>query len=104
MRSRQYLVAAAAVCFSFLAFPVAAQTAALTGKVSSAEEGAMEGVLVSAKKAGSSKTITVVSDAQGVYRFPADRLEPGKYAITIRAVGYDLADAPAPEVAAKAKP
>jgi streptogramin lyase len=101
MRNRQYLVAVAAVCFSFLAFPVAAQTAALTGKVSSAEEGAMEGVLVSAKKTGSSKTITVVSDAQGVYRFPADRLEPGKYAITIRAVGYDLADAPAPEVAAK---
>ena len=33
--------------------------AALTGTVSSAEEGAMEGVLVSAKLAGSTVTITV---------------------------------------------
>src|SRR6266851_6325822 len=41
---------------------------ALSGRVSSAEEGAMEGVLVSAKKAGSTITITVVSDAQGRYR------------------------------------
>ena len=51
----------------------------------------MEGVLVSAKREGSNKTITVVSDAKGRYAFPASRLEPGKYAVTIRAVGYDLA-------------
>jgi len=52
--------------------PASAQTpAALTGQVTSAEEGAMEGVLVSAKKAGSTVTITVVSDAQGNYSFPA---------------------------------
>src|SRR6266568_1297074 len=48
---------------------------ALSGRVSSAEEGAMEGVLVSAKKAGSTITITVVSDAQGRYRFPTGKLE-----------------------------
>jgi streptogramin lyase len=58
--------------------------------VSSAEEGAMEGVLVSAKKAGSTITVTVVSDKQGRYSFPAARLEPGKYALKVRAVGYDL--------------
>ena len=45
----------------------------------------------SAKLAGSNKTITVVSDAKGRYAFPAARLEPGKYAVTIRAAGYDLA-------------
>ena len=45
--------------------------AALGGQVTSAEEGAMEGVLVSAKKAGSTITITVASDAQGRYSFPA---------------------------------
>ena len=50
----------------------------------------MEGVLVSAKKAGSTITITVVSDAQGRYSFPAGKLEPGQYALRIRAVGYDL--------------
>ena len=70
---------------------VAADSApALTGTVSSAEEGAMEGVLVSAKKAGSNITITVVSDAQGRYRFPSSKLEPGQYAVRIRAIGYDL--------------
>ena len=39
----------------------------------------MEGVLVSAKKDGSSITTTVVSDQQGAYSFPNARLEPGKY-------------------------
>jgi virginiamycin B lyase len=65
--------------------------AVLAGSVSSAEEGAMEGVLVSAKRAGSTITVTVVSDNQGHYAFPAGRLEPGHYVLSIRAVGYDLA-------------
>lgn len=71
--------------------PVIAASSALTGKVTSQEEGAMEGVIVSAKREGSTITVSVVSDAQGQYSFPEDRLEPGKYAISIRAVGYDLA-------------
>jgi streptogramin lyase len=71
--------------------PIAAQTAvALSGQISSAEEGLMEGVLVSAKRAGSTITITVASDAQGRYSFPAAKLEPGKYTLRIRATGYDL--------------
>jgi streptogramin lyase len=75
--------------------PAPAQvTAALSGQVASAEEGAMEGVLVSAKKDGSTITTTVVTDDKGQYSFPADRLEPGRYVIAIRAVGYDL-DGPA---------
>jgi len=76
-----------------LAGPVLAQTpssSALTGKVISAEEGTMEGVLVSARRAGSTETVTVVSNAEGQYRFPQGRLEPGKYSIAIRAVGYEL--------------
>src|SRR6185312_1144710 len=81
--------------------PASAQgAAAISGAVSSAEDGAMEGVLVSAKKNGSNKTVTVVSDAKGHYRFPAARLEPGHYQITIRAVGYDLDGTPAADVAA----
>ncbi len=63
----------------------------LGGSVSSAEEGAMEGVLVSAQKEGSPITVTVVSDAGGHFRFPDARLSPGHYALRIRAVGYDLA-------------
>jgi virginiamycin B lyase len=62
----------------------------LRGVVTSQKEGAMEGVLVSAKRAGSTITVTVVSDAQGRYSFPQNRLEPGEYAIRIRAVGYEL--------------
>jgi len=63
---------------------------ALTGNVSSQAEGAMEGVLVGAKKGGSTITTWVVSNAQGQYSFPRDRMEPGKYAVSIRAVGYEL--------------
>jgi len=63
---------------------------ALTGNVTSQAEGAMEGVIVGAKKAGSTITTWVVSNAQGQYTFPRQRLEPGKYAISVRATGYEL--------------
>ncbi|MDB5811254.1 MAG: streptogramin lyase [Betaproteobacteria bacterium] len=79
----------------------AADGAALTGKVTSADEGAMEGVLVSVKKAGSNITTTVVTDSQGVYRFPRARLEAGQYAMRIRAAGYDLDGRVAAEVVAQ---
>jgi len=79
-----------------------AQSAALTGQVSSADEPAMEGVLVSAKKAGSAVTVTVVSNEQGRYAFPADRLDPGNYAISIRAIGYKLDGPKTADVAAGA--
>jgi virginiamycin B lyase len=73
---------------------------ALTGQVSSAEEGAMEGVLVSAQRDGSAVRTTVVTDAQGRYAFPAGRLEPGAYKISIRAVGFELDGAGMAAVAA----
>ncbi|MBI3550180.1 MAG: carboxypeptidase regulatory-like domain-containing protein [Elusimicrobia bacterium] len=59
----------------------------------------MEGVLVSAKKKGSTITVTVVSDQEGRYRFPRARLAPGTYSIRIRATGYDLVGSPQPTVA-----
>ncbi len=62
---------------------------ALAGKVSAGQE-PLEGVLVSAKKSGSTITVTVVSDKDGRYSFPAARLEPGQYSLRIRAAGYDL--------------
>jgi len=67
------------------------EAAALQGVVSSEAEGQMEGVLVSARKVGGTITVTVVSDSQGRYRFPANRLEPGKHRLSIRGAGYDLA-------------
>src|SRR6202047_2293886 len=61
--------------------------AALTGTVSSPEEGKMEGVVVSAKRPGSTIMVSVSTNAQGQYSFPQDRLAPGRYDITIRAAG-----------------
>jgi len=81
--------------------PAAAQgAAALAGQVASAEEGPMEGVVVSAKKDGSTITVSVVSNAQGHYSFPAARLQPGRYSLQIRAVGYDLEGPRTADVAA----
>lgn len=81
------------LCISLLAWTQARAASngdALTGLVTSTEEGPIEGVLVSAKKSASTITVTVVSDRQGRYRFPAARLTPGEYALRIRATGYDL--------------
>jgi virginiamycin B lyase len=68
---------------------------ALTGRVTSTEEGAMEGVLVSATRDGSPITVTVATDRTGRYAFPADRLPPGRYTLQIRATGYELGAAAA---------
>ena len=94
-RSLISMTAAGVVTLSFLvqSASLRSQTpagVALTGQVTSTDEGAMEGVLVSAKKAGSTITTTVATDASGQYRFPADRMEPGQYTITMRAIGYEL--------------
>src|SRR6266850_5926549 len=102
MRTRDYLLSTTfAVTFLLLpaALPANAQSA-LTGVVTSAEEGAMEGVVVSAKKDGSTITVSVVTDKQGHFSFPASRLEPGNYALKARAVGYDLDGANTANVAA----
>ena len=98
MKTRLGLLAVIA-CFALLIFRQPSLVAepdnavALTGQVTSAEEGPMEGVLVSARKAGSTVTTTVISDRQGHYEFPRARLEPGEYAVRIRAIGYELESA-----------
>ncbi len=87
MRTRLFFVIIAVVCgVALLTQPGFAQSgartaspAALTGQVTSAEEGPMEGVLVTAKKTNSTIAITVVSDAQGRYRFPAAKLDAGHF-------------------------
>jgi virginiamycin B lyase len=97
----------AGVCFTvMLAAPAvpsrADGAAALAGQVTSSEEGAMEGVLVTAKKAGSTVAVTVVTGRDGRYSFPASRLEPGPYSLRIRAAGYDLDSSSAADIAAGA--
>ncbi len=93
MRSKHRSLLASAGLFGPLvcaALSAPAQAATLTGQVTSAEEGSMEGVVVSARKQGSTITLSVVTDQKGQYSFPADRLDAGPYAIAIRAAGYNL--------------
>jgi virginiamycin B lyase len=94
MRSKPMLslaAGAAVMLFHPTTQPVWAQSqAALTGTVSSDAEGNMEGVVVTAKKPNSIVQVSVTTAAQGRYAFPEDRLDPGEYAISIRAVGYDI--------------
>jgi virginiamycin B lyase len=78
----------------------ASPSIALAGQVTSAEEGQMEGVLISAKMAGSTVTVTVVSDEKGRFQFPSSKTPPGRYAIRVRAAGYDLESSPAIETIA----
>ncbi len=107
MRTSRCLAALMAAAFVFCSRagsePARAQdkpAVQLSGQVSSAKEGPMEGVLVTAKKDGSTISITVVSDKKGTYSFPAPRLEPGHYTLSIRAVGYDLDGAATADIAA----
>ncbi len=60
----------------------------------------MEGVLVSARAEGSTVSLTVVSDKEGLFRFPAGKLRPGKHSLAIRAVGYELDGSAQVEIAA----
>jgi virginiamycin B lyase len=93
---RYLLVTAAALAVSLLhagtdsSRALAQAAALLAGQVTSAEEGAMEGVMVTAKKAGSTIAISVASDADGKFSFPAAKLEAGEYTLRTRAIGYEL--------------
>jgi virginiamycin B lyase len=55
----------------------ASDPVALSGVVSSQQEGLMEGVVVSARRDGANFTVSVVSVAQGKYSFPRSHVEPG---------------------------
>ena len=96
------VAAAAAVAAMFTVAPgLEAQAgAALTGMVSSQEEGKMEGVVVSARQDGSNRTVSVVTDAGGTYAFPRSHVPAGTYAVTMRATGYDLTSPPPVQVTA----
>jgi len=78
-----------------------AETApALTGKVLGPDGAPLEGVVVSAGRPTSTITVSVVSGADGTYRFPAGKLAPGKYFLAIRATSYDLDSGGAATIAA----
>ncbi|TMH33637.1 MAG: carboxypeptidase regulatory-like domain-containing protein, partial [Betaproteobacteria bacterium] len=100
MRANLMLTLAATAAAAAMVFPPAIDAvraegqAALTGIVSSEAEGKMEGVVVTARRPGSIVQVSVTTDEKGRYSFPRDRLQPGEYTLSIRAVGYDI-DSPA---------
>src|SRR5258706_8301863 len=73
---------------------------AVTGVVRSAKEGTMEGVLVTLRRARTPVAVTVVSDDHGAFTFPRSHITPGRYAVSIRAAGFDLQEGAAVEVEA----
>src|SRR5947208_10401138 len=77
--------------------------AELNGRVVS-PDGPLEGVVVSARHAGSPVTVSVVSGAEGKFSFPAAKLSPGKYALRIRATGYELDGPQAVELTKSTQP
>src|SRR5262249_18936132 len=96
MKARYMMGMSAALSVGLAQFPLLSIYAddrappALTGQVTSEAEGAMEGVVVTAHQDGSIVSVSVTTDERGRYAFPESKLAPGAYAITIRAVGYDL--------------
>src|SRR5262245_11961006 len=103
MQLRSILLAFTAGVITVGVLPAQAQAPiALTGQVSSAAEAVMEGVVVSAKREGSTVTVSVVSDDKGKFSFPASKLEPGRYTLSIRAIGYELEGPKTADVAAGA--
>src|SRR5215467_2006160 len=90
MRMKHVLLStAASLAITTLAAAIAQAEPGLSGNVTGAE-GPKEGVLVTAKKTGSTIAYTVVTGAQGRYSFPAGKIEGGEYTLRIRATGYDL--------------
>lgn len=75
--------------------------AALSGRVTSAAEGAMEGVVVTAHQKGSIVSVSVTTDAKGNFSFDEHNLAPGHYDLAIRAAGYDLSAPTSAEVTAE---
>src|SRR5207247_7655802 len=69
------------------------------GQGTSDDEGLMEWVVVSPKKDGSTIRVSVVTNAQGRFAFPAARLQPGHYTLKARATGYELDGARAADIA-----
>jgi virginiamycin B lyase len=92
MRASRLLMAALTIGLFLPQDNLGAQSAsaALSGTVTSQEEGTMEGVLVTLRRDGANHTVTVVSNAEGRYSFPRSHVAAGEHAVAIRATGFDL--------------
>jgi virginiamycin B lyase len=86
---KEHLLLSTAVGLAVALSAGAVRAEGLSGQVAS-PQGALDGILVTAKKAGSTIAYTVPTDDRGRYSFPSAKIEPGDYKLTIRAAGYDL--------------
>jgi streptogramin lyase len=86
---KEHLLLSTAVGLAVALSVGAVRAEGLSGQVAS-PQGALDGILVTAKKAGSTIAYTVPTDDKGRYSFPSAKIEPGDYKLTIRAAGYDL--------------
>src|SRR5215510_13982657 len=85
MTMRSMLLATAAV-MATTSFASAADQQ-LSGSITGATGQKLDGVVVSAKKEGSTITTSVYTDAQGDYYFPA--MPEGKYNVWAQALGFE---------------
>jgi len=87
------LASVAGLAIGFAAAPFAPTAASadqlLTGAIASPTGQKMEGVLVSARKQGSTITTTVYTDTNGEYFFPA--MPDGKYQVWAQTLGFQTA-------------
>lgn len=93
------VVAAGAGALELRPGPSGNSADALSGTIASAGV-PIEGVVVTVRQSGSTIATSVVSDAQGHYRFPRGRLAVGDYAVSIKAAGFDLDNAAPISIAA----
>ena len=92
LRHLMQLAIACLCLLSVAAWSTADSTStALTGTVTSASEGTMEGVVVIARPANAGMFTAVTTGADGKFVFPSSHLQAGEYQLSIRAVGYTLA-------------
>jgi len=83
------LVSVASLVVAGFAATTASADQLLTGSVASATGQKLEGVLVSAKKEGSTITTNVYTDLNGEYFFPA--MADGKYQVWAQTLGFKTA-------------
>src|SRR4030088_2301074 len=86
---RKLLAGVASLVVVGFAATTASADQLLTGSITSATGQKLEGVLVSAKKEGSTITTTVYTDLNGDYFFPA--MADGKYQVWAQTLGFQTA-------------
>jgi len=103
MRINRRVVSAALLLLVVMSSRLMASTS-LRGVVVDEVGAPMEGVLVIAKPQQGDWLVSVASNAQGVFAFPANRLPMGDYTLSVRVTGFDLIETAGREVSISSSP